>query len=152
MNHPRIGTALAALAAVVLAVAGCSMLNSSSPTKTFTAFWEAAKKKDPAAMKKTLSKGSITMLEKQAKEQNKSLDDMLKDTKFDENDAGDKPPELRNEKIDGDNATLEIRRTPKGDDWDKLPFVKEDGEWKIAFDKFMEEMMNKMKEKMPDMH
>ena len=153
MTHPRIGTALAALAAVVLAVAGCSMLNSSTPTKTFTAFWDAAKKKDPAVMKKTLSKGTITMMEKQAKEQNKSVDDLLKDMKIAEDDAkATQAPEVRNEKIDGDNATLEVRRTPKEDEWDKLPFVKEDGEWKIAFDKFVEEMMNKLKEKMPDMH
>jgi hypothetical protein len=45
--------------------------------------------------------------------------------------AGDKPFEVRNEKIEGDTAIAEI----KGGsylDWTKWKFVKENGEWKKA--------------------
>ncbi len=38
--------------------------------------------------------------------------------------------ETRNEKIDGDRATVEYRS--EGDDWDTMDFVKEDGVWKMS--------------------
>ena len=41
-------------------------------------------------------------------------------------------PESRNEKIDGDKATLEIKNDKKGT-WDTIKFVKEDEQWKISF-------------------
>src|SRR6476620_478875 len=105
------------------------MHNRSSPTATFKAFFEASKKKDTAAMKKSLSKGTVEMFDKLAKEQNKSTDEMLKG--IDKDSKDEKIPETRNEKITGDTATLEVKND-KTDKWDTLPFVKEDGEWKIA--------------------
>lgn len=137
MKTFRIGATCAAIA-FVLAASGCSLLNRSTPTATFKAFYEASKKKDPAAMKKTLSKGTLDMFDKLAKEQKKSTDDMLKDV--DKDDKSDKMPETRNEKITGDTATLEVKND-KTDKWDTLPFTKEDGEWKIALDKFLEDML-----------
>jgi hypothetical protein len=116
------------------------MLNRSSPTATFKAFFEASKKKDSVAMKKSLSKSTVEMFDKLAKEQNKSTDEMLKG--LDKDGKEEKIPETRNEKITGDSATLEVKND-KTDKWDTLPFVKEDGEWKIAFDKFIEDMMIK---------
>ena len=135
MKNRRIATLCVALIAA-LTVSACSLLNRSTPTATLKAFYEASKKKDAAAMKKTLSKGSVNMFEKQAKEQGKSFDDLLKNDK----DTPEKMPETRNEKINGDTATLEVKND-QTNNWDTLPFVKEDGEWKIAFDKFIEDMM-----------
>ncbi len=131
---------ICALALVVFAIAACN-LSSSSPTKTFKAFFDAQKKKDVEAMKKTLSKSSIAMIEKSAKEQNKTVDKAL--TEGFETSKTDKMPETRNEKIDGDNATLEVQNdeTKK---WDKVYFVKEDSEWKIALDKTVEEMLKSL--------
>ncbi|MEO6390218.1 MAG: DUF4878 domain-containing protein [Pyrinomonadaceae bacterium] len=149
MKFNKFGMTAVALAAVVLFAGGCSLFSGSSPTATFKAFYEASKKKDAAAIKKTMSKGTIEMMEKMAKDSGKSLDDMLKESKTSGKDTPEKMPETRNEKIDGDKATLEVKRTESGSDWDTMPFVKEDGEWKLAFDKFIEELMNKMKEKMP---
>ncbi len=53
-------------------------------------------------------------------------------------------PPTRNEKIDGDSATLEVQ-DEKSKDWEKLYFVKEDDEWKFAIDKTMEELFKKMR-------
>ena len=39
-------------------------------------------------------------------------------------------PEMRNEKIEGDKATLESK---SGEGWRKLSFTKEDGVWKADF-------------------
>src|SRR5437016_11491837 len=137
MKTRWIGPLCAALA-VVLAASACSLLNRSTPTATFKAFYEASKKKDVAGMKKTLSKGTLDMFDKLAKEQNKTTDEMLKEV--DKDDKSEKMPETRNEKISGDTATLEVKND-KTNRWDPLPFVKENGEWKIALDNFLEDMM-----------
>ena len=134
--------------ALVLAVSACNMLNRSTPTATFKAFYEASKKKDAAAMKKTLSKGTVDMFDKLAKAQNKTTDEMLKDIDKDDK-TPEKIPETRNEKITGDTATLEVKND-KTDKWDTLPFVKENDEWKIALDKFMEDLLKGLGEKLPE--
>src|SRR5258708_23506144 len=146
MNTRRIKAFCAALI-VVFTVSACSLLSGSTPTATFKAFYEASKKKDVAGMKKTLSKGTLDMFDKLAKEQNKTTDDMLKDV--DKDDKSEKIPETRNEKINGDTATLEVKNE-KTNKWDPLPFVKENGEWKIALHKFLEDIMKGLGEKTPD--
>jgi len=146
MNTRRIN-ALSAALAVIFAVSACSLLSGSTPTATFKAFYEASKKKDAAGMKKTLSKGTLDMFDKLAKEQNKTTDEMLKEV--DKDDKSEKMPETRNEKITGDTATLEVKND-KTNRWDPLPFVKENGEWKIALDKFLEDMMKSLGDKTPE--
>ena len=146
MKTSRIAALCAALT-VIFAVSACSLLSGSSPTATFKTFFEASKKKDAAAMKKSLSKGTLDMFDKLAKEQNKSTDDMLKEV--DKDDKDEKLPETRNEKITGDTATLEVKNDKTGK-WDTLPFVKENGEWKIALDKFLENMLKGLGDKLPD--
>lgn len=133
---------LAPVALILLALTGCKMF-SSSPTSTFKAFYEAQKKKDVAGMKKTLSKSSLEMMEKAAKSQNKTVDQAITEGFNSPGAKSDKLPETRNEKIDGNNATLEVNDedTKK---WETLYFVKEDSEWKIALDKTIEEMFKKL--------
>ena len=131
-----------AAALLLFALAACKF-GSSSPTATFKTFYEAQKKKDVEGMKKTLSKSSLAMMEKAAKEQKKSVDQALSEG-FDSPGAKtDKMPDTRNEKIDGDNATLEVQNdeTKK---WDKVYFVKEEKDWKIALDKTIEELFKSL--------
>ena len=144
MKIRSIGNMCFALAVIVLVVSACSLLSGSSPTATFKKFFEASKKKDVAGIRKTLSKGSLEMFDKIAKEQNKTTDDMLKDV--DKDSKSEAMPETRNEKIDGDSATLEVKNEKTGK-WDSLPFVKENGEWKIALDKFIENMLKDLQTK-----
>jgi flagellar hook-associated protein FlgK len=144
-THRIAATCLAV--AVVLAASACSLLNRSTPTATFKSFFEASKKKDVPAMKKALSKGTLDMFDKIAKEQNKTTDDLLKD--LDKEDKTEKLPETRNEKINGDTATLEVKNEKTGK-WDTLPFAKENGEWKIALDKFLEDMMKGFSDKLQE--
>ena len=129
------------VALILLALVSCNL--GSSPTKTFKTFFEAQKKKDIPGMKKTLSKASLEMMEKAAKTQNKTVDQAITEGFNSPGGKADKLPETRNEKIDGDNATLEVNdeETKK---WETLYFVKEDAEWKIALDKTIEEMFKKL--------
>jgi hypothetical protein len=134
-------TPIAVTVLLALALSACKF--GSSPTATFKSFWDAQKKKDVAGMKKTLSKGSMAMLEKGAKQQNKTVDQAITEGFNAPGAKYDKTPETRNEKITGNDATVEVQdeATQK---WETMYFVKEDGEWKIALDKTVEELLKKM--------
>ena len=131
------------IVAVLLVVAISACKFGSSPTSTFKAFWESQKNKDVAGMKKTLSKASMAMMEKGAKQQNKTVDQAITEGFNAPGAKYDKIPESRNEKINGNDATLEIQdETTKK--WETMYFVKEDGDWKIALDKTVEELLKKV--------
>lgn len=125
-----VALAAAALLSVAL-LAACGSKKSSTPTEAMKNFYEAVKKKDAGAVKAMLSKESLKSLEEDAKRKNKSLDEELQldliGSMF-----GDNPPEIRNEKIEGDRATLEFK-TEKSPNWSTAKFVKEDGDWKASF-------------------
>lgn len=134
-----------AVALCAFFVFGCSALQPTpSPTDTLKTFIEASKNKDAEKIKKTLSKGTISIIEETAKTQNTTVDELLKK---DNGMTVKEMPEMRNEKIEGDAATLEVKNVVTGD-FDTIPFVKEDGGWKIALDKFMEQLMKKSREQM----
>jgi Domain of unknown function (DUF4878) len=128
------------IAMLAIGLASCSR---SSPTSTFKSFFEAQQKKDVAGMKKTLSKGSMAMLEKGAKAKNQSVDQAITEGFNNPASKTDKIPELRNEKIEGENATLEVQ-DEESKKWETVYFVKEDSDWKIALDKTVEEMLKKI--------
>ena len=109
-----------------------SAANMSSPKETIATFVAAIQKKDGKTIKNCLSKASLTKLEETAKETKKPIDELL--IEMFEDEEMNKVPEMKNEKIDGDKATLDIKDAEM-DKWDTVPFVKEDGAWKIAFDK-----------------
>ncbi|PYS51336.1 MAG: hypothetical protein DMF68_04845 [Acidobacteria bacterium] len=110
------------LAIALMGAAACG--KKSTPTDTFKAFYDAAKKKDAEAMKKTISKNLLSKLDEMAKQRSKPLDEILVNVNL-----PDAMPAVRNEKIEGDRATLEVQT--RADSWKPLSFVKEDGEWKL---------------------
>ena len=112
----------------VLCLAGCGVEDKpDTPVETFKTYISAVKKKDLTRMKFLLSDDSIKMHEQEAKAQNVTLDDIVKrETLFTE---GQKVVEFRNEKIEGDKATLEVKNAYGT--WETVPFVREDNEWKI---------------------
>lgn len=110
-----------------------STASASTPTEAFRLYYEAIKRQDGPAVKSLFSRATLKMLEDGAKRANKSLDDYFNDMfKEVSKDIPPTLPESRNEKINGDRATLEINDTKKGK-WETLHFVKEGG-WKISFD------------------
>src|SRR5262252_5406460 len=101
---------------VLLAVAaGCK--STAPPSATFKTYFEAQQKKDIAGMKQTLSKTSLAMLEASAKQQQLTLDKLLEAQLKNPASKIDKLPESRNEKVDGDNATLELKNE-EANRWD----------------------------------
>jgi PBP1b-binding outer membrane lipoprotein LpoB len=98
-------------------VFGCSQMQpqpqTKSPTEVLKTLNEASKSKDVAAIKNSVSKGTLNLIDESAKAQNTTVDELLKK----ENGAPFKDlPEMRNEKIEGDTATIELKNTTT-DSW-----------------------------------
>ena len=109
----------------------------STPLETLKAYTAAIKKKDLTTMKLLLSANSIKMAEQEAKAQNVTLDEIVKrETLFRENQS---TVEFRNEKIDGERATIEMKDS--FDTWNTVPFVREEGIWKIDKQGIANQMM-----------
>lgn len=99
----------------------------STPLDTFKAYTQAIKKKDITTMKLLLSEASRKMHEAEARAKGMTLDDVMRtETLFTEN---QKEALYRNEKIDGEKATLEVKNSEGK--WETVPFVREEGTWKI---------------------
>jgi hypothetical protein len=129
-----------------LFVFGCSSIQpqTKNPTEVMKALNEASKTKDVAGIKNSVSKGTLNLIEESAKAQNTTVDELLKK----DNGAPFKDlPEMRNEKIEGDTATIELKNATNND-WETVPFVKEDGVWRLALDKYLEDFKKKATEDM----
>lgn len=111
-----------------------STAGATTPTDAFNAYYEAIKRKDGEGVKNLFSKGTLSMMEDRAKRGNTTIDAVIKGGLEDAGrDLPAKLPETRNEKIEGDKATLEAKDDKKGT-WETLHFAREDGQWKLAFD------------------
>jgi hypothetical protein len=126
----RQAIALFGSALLAIALAGCGGgKKASTPTEAFKIFYEATKNKDMAALKSLIARENLASMEAEAKNRNKSLDDYLIEGSRVVPSA---MPQLGEEKIDGDKATLQFKREGAAN-WSTASFVKEDGGWKINF-------------------
>lgn len=115
----------------------CGSSEPASPLQTFKTYTKAIKQKDTTTMKLLLSNATIKMHEQEAKVQGITVDDIVKrESLFAEN---QKSVEYKNEKIDGESATLQVKN-PYGS-WETVPFVREDGVWKIDKAGYADQMM-----------
>lgn len=97
-----------------------------TPTDTYKTGYNARKNKDIATLRRVFAKDVLEFLTEMGQTEKKSLDDQLKE-------LADKPQadtsETRNEKINGNRATLEYLNEKGG--WSTMDFSKEGSEWKI---------------------
>jgi hypothetical protein len=93
-----------------------------SPTAAMTAYYNAAKKKDFAALKTLLSDAYLKELAKAPFPLERLLQPQTENL----------PPALqvRSERTAGDRATLEVRNADGT--WETISFVREKGAWKLA--------------------
>jgi hypothetical protein len=101
-----------------------------TPTDTYKAGYAARQQKNIALLKRVLSKDAQEFLADIGKDEKKTLDDQLRE-------LADKPQaktaETKNEKINGNRATLEY--LDEDGKWVAMDFVKEGTEWKIDLPK-----------------
>jgi len=126
-------------------VAGCNSNQpaAGSPSGVLKQYVAASQKQDIVTMKSLLSKGSLDLIEKSAKAQGLATDDILRKEALVKIQNA---PETRNEKIEGDTAIVEVKNETNGQFDMKMPFVKENGAWKLARDKYIEEALKKANE------
>ena len=107
-----------------------------SPTEVLKALSSASAKKDVEGIKRHFTKQTLVLFDQVAEDQGKTVDQILR-----EPDGPPFPelPDIGDEKIDGSSATLEIG-DPETGRISVLPFVIEDGEWKIAMDVYLEKV------------
>ncbi|HEY9504230.1 MAG TPA: hypothetical protein VIR01_21500 [Pyrinomonadaceae bacterium] len=101
-----------------------------TPTDAYKFAYAARQNKDLAGLKRVLSKDALEFLTEIGKEEKKTLDDQLK-TLTERPQAA--KPETRNEKITGNQATLEYL-DEKGK-WQTMDFVKDGNDWRIGLPK-----------------
>ena len=113
------------------------------PKDVLKALNKASKEKDVAGIQKQLSQGTLAMLNETAQTEKRTVEDILTAD-------GGAPflilPEMREEKIDGDKATVEVMIAEEG--VEIIPFVKENGEWKAALDLYVEDLKKRATEDM----
>lgn len=106
----------------------------------------ALQEKDIQKIKAISSKKTIKLMEETSKDEKISLEEAIR-----KNEPVIPPmlktPEIRNEKIQGDRATVEIKN-PINDSWTELLFVREDGKWKMGAGDMVDEVMNELDERM----
>jgi hypothetical protein len=128
------------LTTLLAGLLSCSSAESkpSTPIETFKTYTRAVKNKDLATMKILLSEATMKMNEMEAQARGVPVDEVIQnETLFAEN---QKTVRLKNEKIDGDIATLEVENA--FGKWETVPFVREGGEWKIDKKGFAQRMMD----------
>jgi hypothetical protein len=117
---------------------GCNKVDSSnastsndSPTEAYKRLFNAVKSKDTEDIKKQLSQKTQGLAASSAARQNKPIDEVYENgftaTTFSPN-----LPEIRDERVSGNMGALEVYNS-KDRRWEDLPFVFEDGQWKLAF-------------------
>ncbi|HUF03429.1 MAG TPA: hypothetical protein VMM38_04565 [Aridibacter sp.] len=98
-----------------------------TPVETLKAYTIAMKSKDITMMKLLLSEASLKLHQEEAKARGVTVDEIVQQqTLF----APDQRVfDYRNEKIEGDTATVEVKNSFGG--WDTVHLVRENGAWKI---------------------
>lgn len=125
------------LPALFLASLACGPSRPATPLETFKTYIKAIKQKDTAAMKVLLSAATMKMHAQQARAQSTTVDEIVaRETLISE---GQKTVEFRDEKIEGDKATLEVKNSYGT--WETVPFVREEGDWKIDKQGYVDRML-----------
>ena len=105
-------------------------ISDDSPTGAYKRLYAAVKAKDSEAIKAVMSKKSLDFAKVLSAQQNKPLEQVLENgytgTTF-----APSLPQIRDERTEGDMGALEVHND-KENSWEDLPFVREDGQWKLA--------------------
>lgn len=121
----------------------CGEQQPKTPLETFKTYAKAVKLQDTAAMRVLLSDATLKMHEREAKAQGVPVDEILKRETLVT--PSQKSVEFRNEKINGEKATLEVKDSFGA--WESVPFVLEDGVWKIDKQGFANQMIEDIMQK-----
>ena len=112
------------------APAATQAVNAETPTEAFKVIFAAVKAKDSERIKQMMSKGTMAFAEGYAMQTKQTMTETLKNG-FTGPALADSLPEMRDERIKDNFGAVEVFN-PKDNRWEDLPFVLEDGGWKLA--------------------
>jgi hypothetical protein len=101
-----------------------------TPTEAFKVIFAAVKAKDSERIKQMMSKGTLAFAEGYAAQSKQTMDEALRNG-FTGPALADSLPEMRDERVKDNFGAVEVFN-PKENRWEDLPFVLEDGGWKLA--------------------
>ncbi len=101
-----------------------------TPTEGYKRLYAAVKAKDVEAIKKSMTSTSLKFAESVAARQNNPVEKVLENG-FTATTFADTLPEIRDERSNENMGAVEVFNS-KDNRWEDLPFVKEDGQWKLA--------------------
>lgn len=125
------------LAAVFLSVAcgggkdNTTTASSGTPTEAYKRLYDAVKAKNTDEIKSLMSKRSQDLAQMSAQRQNVAIEKVFENG-FTATTFSPSLPEMRDERIKGAYGALEVWNS-RDSLWEDLPFVLEDGQWKMAF-------------------
>lgn len=105
--------------------------NAPTPTEAYRMLFAAVKSQETAKIKSMYSKASMGLAEMQAGRSNQPIEKVLENG-FSETTFVDDFPQMRDERVNGNFGAVEVWNE-KSKKWDDVPFVLEDGGWKLAF-------------------
>jgi hypothetical protein len=109
---------------------GASGTGGESPTDAYKKLYAAVKAKDNEAIKSVMTKGSLDFAKANAGRTNQTLEQILANG-FTATTFSPTLPQIRDERINGDMGAVEVFNS-KDNRWEDLPFIREDGTWKLA--------------------
>lgn len=101
-----------------------------TPTEAYKLLYAAVKSKNTEAIKNQLTKKTVEFGEMAAQRNNTPLEKMYENG-FTATTFLETLPTIRDERINGDMGAIEVWNS-KESKWEDLPFMKEDGVWKLA--------------------
>ena len=109
---------------------GTSSPVADTPTEAYKRLFNAVKAKNTDEIKKNMSKTSLDFAQMAAQRQNKNLENVLENG-FTGTTFSPTMPEIRDERVKGNFGAVEVWNS-KDSVWEDLPFVFEDGSFKLA--------------------
>lgn len=114
---------LVALALLVCAIAHPLGADQSTPSAAMRAYYDAARRKNVNALKKLMPSAALKEMQAAGVPAESVLLAASRDVPA-------TMPEIRNERVDGSQATLEVYNAKTGH-WETVAFMKEEGVWKL---------------------
>lgn len=101
-----------------------------TPTEAYKKLYEAVKSKNTDAIKAVMTKSTVAFAQAHAQRTNQTLEKVLENG-FTATTFAASLPEIRDERVKDNMGAVEVYNS-KESKWEDLPFVAEDGEWKLA--------------------
>jgi len=116
--------------AITFACSGTGGIGGDSPTEAYKRLYAAVKSKDTEAIKKQLTKKTIE-LGKMSMARFKKTEAQAFENGFTSTTFSDALPAIRDERVKDNMGAVEVWSS-KESRWEDLPFINEDGSWKLA--------------------